>query len=256
MLDYNMSRDQIELMSRRSKQQRPESMTHVLGSFDLFVDEDDQSVARWLMSDGFWESWITSWFTKVLEPDWNCLDVGASFGYYTGVCATLAPEGKTVAIEANPKTADLVSKSIIWNGWQDRVSVLSAAASNKYGTASLHVPGSNQGSASIMRTFGDDYPSFAVEVPTIPLDSRLDDDFDFIKFDIEGAEPLAMEGMVGILSNNPLIAIEVVGTQTDFINYLFDVYDVTEIGTNGDEMVVTRADIHKKVWAMLVLRSK
>lgn len=250
----NMSRKEVE-GTKAFKQYRSHNVAHVLDTFDLHVDPVDESIAQWLLKDGFYEAWITSWFTKVIEPDWNCLDVGASFGYYTGVLSCLAPEGKVVAVEPHPETVKMLNRSKKDNGWEN-VEILPYAVGEFDRTMNLVVPVTAQGGASftVFKPELGKTVKFPVEVKR--LDDITDIEFDFVKLDIEGYEPAAMRGAERILSNNPLIAIEVLGgfASKDFVEYLFDNYNVWNISVNGEYEDTTPETVMASEWAMLAIR--
>jgi FkbM family methyltransferase len=257
-----MSRQEVESLGANSR--LSDNKARVLSSFTLDVDGDDTSVAQCLLNDGYWEAWITSWMTKVIQPNWNCLDIGANFGYYTGVMATLSGTGQIVAFEANPEIASCVMNSVEGNGWTN-VDVNSIAVGAEDGTLPLTLSKHFQGSASLLH--GEDHflqwdsaENITVcQVPVKTLDSMIKHDgWDFIKIDIEGWEAEMWKGAKEVLSkSDPLIAIEITPEHpTDFIDMLFNSYNVTNINTDGNEEPVLRDLIPLQNWWMLVLRRK
>jgi FkbM family methyltransferase len=258
MIGRNYSRDWIEHGNERS---REDGVALVLNQFYLYVDPNDSSVAYHLINEGYWESWITTWMTRVIEPEWNCLDIGANFGYYTGVFASLTT-GDVLAFEPNPVIASMLNKSVEKNGWTN-VRVKPCAVGSEDATLTLALVDNFQGSASLNMT-EEDFRAWGENTRTydVPV-KRLDDavgrrkKWDFIKIDVEGWEPEVFKGAEKVLSYNPLIAVEITPAHpTEFLDMLFNDYAVTSIGVTGDEEVVTRADIPVREWWMLALRKK
>jgi FkbM family methyltransferase len=249
----NMSRKDIESLFPRGSDDG--QWAKVLGSYELLVDPQDESIAKHLLKDGYWEAWVSSWMTRVIQPHWNCLDVGASYGYYTGLLNNLT-SGKVVAIEANPTIVEKLNRSKVRNAW-DRVEIIGAAAGRRNDTIELFVPDiyTGGGSFSVFREELGKTSSYIVDVKRI--DDLVTGNFDFIKLDIEGYEEEAMAGATRVLSSSPLIAIEILSGEhsREFIDYLFNNYSVTNIGYDGTEEKVVREQVYSAGWSMLALRS-
>jgi FkbM family methyltransferase len=230
----------------------------VLDHFMLYVDDKDESVAQCLIRDGYWESWITSWMTHHIDPSWMCLDIGANFGYYTGVLNELADS--VVAFEPNPEIYELLEKSTRLNHWEDYVQIHNVALGEERGTAVLTMNDHLMGSASLLHgaeyfsMYGNDLSEHTVRVEAL-------DDFglkpDFVKMDIEGFEPQAFAGGKETLDHAQAILVEVTRQHPpEFIDYIFENWDVSNIDTEGNEVPLYRALVSTSDWLMLVLRRK
>lgn len=116
------------------------------------------------------------------------MDVGASFGWYTGLASAMMPAtGRTVAVEANPEVFRCLIRSC---AQLPRTTAIFAAATASEGPVTFHcAPGSNLSSA--VRPVGQ-----AVTVPGCRLDDMwpIDDPLDLVKCDIEGGE---LEALIG-----------------------------------------------------------
>lgn len=187
------------------------ALIRFLGLWKLFVDPLEVSVASHLLLEGFWESWITVFLARNLQPGDHCLDVGAQFGYYTVLMGhAVGPAGRVAAVEANPALIRLLRDSLAVNGlnWCELVA---AAVTDEAGqTRSLMVRESYAGGATLMGSMdGADRSLRSVDVPTVTLDQvvaawpRLD----WIKLDVEGAEQLAWRGASGILGRFPRVQV-------------------------------------------------
>lgn len=128
------------------------------------------------------------------------LDVGANMGLYSLWVAHHAAEGSAViAFEPNPVMAERLSTNIaLNNGAADIVVVVAHAVGSSPGEATLYVPLSNAGEASLRRL--DDVEVASIEVPIVPLLDHLptvDAGWEsvILKADIEGFEDTALANL-------------------------------------------------------------
>lgn len=144
---------------------------------------------------------------SLIRSGMTVFDVGAHVGYYTLMAARLVgPSGRVYAFEAEPENYAILKRNIELNGYTN-VTCIPHAVSNRSGIVSLHV--SRQ---------GNDRHTIIGESQTMSLSTTLRvnsvtlDDFaasvgwptvDVIKMDIEGAEPLAIDGMSELLGRSP-----------------------------------------------------
>lgn len=134
-------------------------------------------------------------FLSQLQPDDIVIDLGANIGAYTIRSAiAVAPSGKVYAFEPLERTRKRLKKSIHRNNIGN-ISVIPEAVGSQSGSAKLIVRG--RGSSASIAEKNQDGEIHQVAATTI-------DDFimahkitrvNWIKMDIEGAEPLALEGM-------------------------------------------------------------
>lgn len=148
--------------------------TRVLEDMWIIVDTNDKDIAPWLISDGFWESWVTLFASKIVKSGDLCIDVGANYGYYSALFRKL--DADVVAIEANPKIARRLG---LW-----LPGTIHGAAWDKTGET-LYLGGDkNRDGNSSVKQYGE----YKLEVKSIAIDS-LNLTPDLIKVDTEGAEP-------------------------------------------------------------------
>jgi FkbM family methyltransferase len=124
------------------------------------------------------------------------LDLGAHLG--TFALAAAATGRRVIAVEASPRNAELLCESARANGFDDLVTVVPVAVSNRSRTVRFQQKGPwGQVSSS---GWGAD----VVEVParTVPeiLEELAVAHVDVVKIDIEGSEIAAIEGMAPLLS--------------------------------------------------------
>jgi FkbM family methyltransferase len=184
-------------------------LCRVLGRYLLYADSQDVGIVPHLSMNGYWETWMTLAVARVLQPGWHCVDVGANHGYYTLLMGGIVgKKGRVVAIEPNPRLANLVKRTIAVNGFQDQVMVLTEAVSETAGeTLKLVIPHGLGMNASLVRNAiaSDEI----VEVTTTTLDQLTAswETVDFLKIDAEGAEEMIWRGMQETIRKHPHLTI-------------------------------------------------
>jgi len=210
--------DRIAAMKRRELEHRSRSLVgaialgdgtvlaRALGRSKIYLRADDEGLARHVMMDGYWNASLTQFIAGRVGPGMSVVEVGANHGYYSLLLAGLVgPSGRVAAIEAEPRTAALLKRSIALNGLGGWTTVCSDAASSVDGRKVLLVsPRGESQSARILPGGGldEDYEGFFVE--TIRLDRLLSDwtKVDFVKIDVCGHEEAVIEGMAAILGRD------------------------------------------------------
>ncbi len=152
---------------------------------------------------GVYEPEQTKWARECVGPGDICIDIGASFGHYATLFASLVgPDGKIFAFEPSPLASkvleDMIHESNIHN-----IDLIKAAVGEKNGFVNLFLPTTKYlYSPSIMESD----PSFSsVEIPVIALDTfqplKQSNKIKIMKIDVEGYEPNVLEGMKIMLKN-------------------------------------------------------
>ncbi len=184
-------------------------LCRVLGRYKMYVDSQDISISSHLMIDGVWEIWVTEAMALLIKPGMKVVDIGANLGYYTLMMADLVgPKGKVFAFEPNPPIAGLLNRSVVVNGFADRVTVHAHALSDTASPAyQLFVPANHPGGAFVLPVDPADAPP-ADLIATYRLDSYPDIlDADFIKIDAEAAEESIWRGMAGLIERGHPLTI-------------------------------------------------
>jgi FkbM family methyltransferase len=152
---------------------------------------------RALFLYGAYEISETRLVQALLGPGMTFVDIGANIGYYTLVAARMVgDQGRVHAFEPNRSMRDRLEANIHRNGLRNVVVHPDAVAQS---TGQLEFFNStwdaNQGISSLLPGAGREEKQ---QVPSITLDDFVaglaDRRVDLIKMDIEGAEPLAIEG--------------------------------------------------------------
>lgn len=191
------------------------ALTRTVFGRKLFVDTRDISITPHLLLDGFWEPWVTQVIRQRVKPGMRVLDVGANCGYYTVLMADLVGEtGHVTAFEPHPGMARLLRRNLEVNGLTDRAMVAEQALGDRPGRVTLNVYRHHGGSGTLLpRAHGpvpdnsDEIVPIEVEMTTLDRHCGTGETPDFIKMDIEGGEPAAVEGAIQVLSRNPALQI-------------------------------------------------
>ena len=184
----------------------------------FLLEADDRLLSPWLIVSGGYETMLTDYFVGTLQMDSHCLDIGANFGYFTCLMARFCTAGLVVGVEPDEHVFALARDNVFINGFQDRASIVHAAAAAEDATITLHRRGTRSANTSITKV-GEDYtramaepPSQAFEVTSVRVDSllaKMGGRIDFMKIDVEGAEPLVFEGARETIAVNPQLSIVV-----------------------------------------------
>jgi FkbM family methyltransferase len=191
-----------------------EALCRILGRYKLFVDSRDQGLGAHLLLDGFWELGLTMYMARTVRPGMAAIDVGANFGYYTILLGALVGDGGHVyAIEPAPPTAAMLHRSIRLNGFDDRTTVVAAAAGvSDGGEALLYVPHREPKNAAVVAApeAADPEAGTLYRVAEASIDALMaQQHLDFIKIDAEGAEEAIVAGALATLRRDkPILVLE------------------------------------------------
>jgi FkbM family methyltransferase len=143
---------------------------------------------------------------RILRPGDHFIDVGANIGYITLAAASIVgTRGRIDSIEPLPANFERLERNIAASGVAEFVRARAVAASDREGTITLHFPqaeiaNGNHGLTSAYLPAEIRHGS--VEIPCVRLDSLLQGATPkLIKLDVEGAEPLAIAGLRGLLTS-------------------------------------------------------
>lgn len=146
---------------------------------------------------GLYEPTQTAWFKQCLCPGDVFIDVGANFGWYTTLGASLVgPTGKVFAFEPSPIASQVVEE-MIEDSMLQNVILIKAAVGKENGNVSLFLPTTRHlHSPSI---FQSDPGFVPIQVPVIALDHFAPlinvPKVKLVKIDVEGYEPDVLTGM-------------------------------------------------------------
>ena len=220
-----VSRTELEQLSKRAAQTtylgNNTILCRILSRYLCYVAAEDKSLTPHLCMNGYWEPWITQALARILQPGWYCLDIGANCGYFALLMAdAVGQSGRVLAIEANPRLAELVDTSLELNGFNHATVDQLAVSDSNESRIKFKIPtdgylGNSQlprhtiGSETSQRQRLRQNRSRTIRVPTATVD-RLTQDWprvDCLKIDAEGAEYAIWQGMQQTIQRNPKICL-------------------------------------------------
>lgn len=181
----------------------------------VYLDARDISLLPSLVVRGYWEPGVTRALLRLVRPGHRIVEVGANVGWYSLLFAAgVGPAGSVTAFEANPRTVDLLRRTLAANGYAG-VRVVPLAVADAPGRVTLHRLARQQGSSSLypftaaeLAVWDDTVTPLAVEATS--LDAFLGNDgppIDLVKIDAEGAEPAILAGMTRLLARSPRVQL-------------------------------------------------
>jgi FkbM family methyltransferase len=179
------------------------------GAFVIEGLAADNTVFHAIRDTQLWEPHVIAAIEKVVKPDFVCLDVGANIGAITLPLARLASKGMVYAFEASPTAAELLSRNVQNNGFEN-VRVANLAITERTGdTVEMFSTGAELGCAH-MTSSELGRSGNREQVRTEAIDDMVDiNPVDFIKMDVEGGEIKALEGASRLIeARHPILVIE------------------------------------------------
>jgi FkbM family methyltransferase len=152
----------------------------------------------------------------VVQTGSTIVDVGANIGLTTLALAALVPDGKVLAVEANPATSEILAANIQRTGVHNVEVIGSTALGDDEGMVAF-VDNRRDPTGAFV---ADHAPAAVVHahdapitVPLTTLDRLLDQHgvqrVDFLKVDVEGAELRVLHGAAGTLKRSePAVELE------------------------------------------------
>ncbi len=174
---------------------------------ELMLNRQDVGVS-FAMAFGLFEKTEVAIFQKTLKPAMNVLDIGANIGYYTVIAGKLiGPTGKVFAFEPEKTNATILKKNLAINKLSNVV-VEEQAVSDTVGERTFFLAENNKGAHAFVNNRNTN-EKIIVKTDTVDhaLSKYGSPKIDIIKMDIEGAEVLALEGMLQTIACNPELII-------------------------------------------------
>jgi FkbM family methyltransferase len=194
---------QILLDSDEYISQRAERATTVaMNGLQVVVDPQEPEFGRAIARDGVWEAHIIRQVETCLEPGGVFVDIGANVGVMSFHAArAVGPKGRVIAFEPNPDNVQRFLQGMLANGFE-QIALHPFALSNRAGVFSIRGGSNTHLSRSVI---GGRLVQTFVGDAVLKHEPRID----LIKLDIEGHEPLALDGLRETLRRHrPLLLCE------------------------------------------------
>lgn len=182
----------------------------------FILPADDLLITPWFIASGQYDNDVTRFLVGATRKETTFIDVGANFGFFTCLMARLCPDGKVIGIEADSRIHGILRDNIAANGLSDVALAVHAAAGNSDSPMTLFRRVTRPGNTSIVymdegftESLGEP-PVEKFEVATIRIDDvvrNFDLPVDIIKIDVEGAEPLVIQGASKTIQQNSSIRL-------------------------------------------------
>lgn len=166
--------------------------------FRLFTGEN-LSDKRLLCTPDLLDGEERRFFNEVIAPNGWLIDVGANIGGYSLLVAAARNDIKAVAVEADPELAERLSQNVSFSGFEQRISVLRAAATEIPGAVILNRDAVNRGKNTVTdKASQTSSVAETIEVEGLPLLDIMNrfqiERPDVVKLDIEGYELPVLKG--------------------------------------------------------------
>jgi len=184
---------------------RRRSWRVVDGKFEMALTRDDQMDRRFYL--GTYDGNLVSATAEFVRPGDTCIDIGADVGYVTlHLACRVGERGVVYAFEPDPRARAILADNCARNK-MGNVHIVPYALGAEDGTATLHLSSQLGWSSMFPNELASGTVVSETKVPVRSLDGlvaanevRLTPDrLSFVKVDCEGAEPLVLAGMRGLL---------------------------------------------------------
>jgi FkbM family methyltransferase len=182
----------------------------------FFVDPSDRVVANELMWRGDWQREELEFAVRALADAGRLpagavfVDVGANIGTQTVYAMKTGRFARAIAIEPEPRNAELLAMNLKANDLADAVTLVEAAAGDRAGSATLYLHPRNKAHHTVGTPPSIDGLD-RVEVPMVRLDAVLrqhgvaPDRIGMVWIDVEGLEPQVIDGLGDVFGKAPLV---------------------------------------------------
>ena len=180
--------------------------------FDYYILEDCQ-ISKSIKENAVWEPHLHAVFEKFVNKDSVVIECGCHIGTHTLLLASLSR--KLYGFEPMPKTYEVLCKNIAINKIDNAILYKKGVANKEGKTKYSWIPNNNPGGSGLDNNpmgvpCGIACTNEHIEVELTTIDSLQLDKLDFMKIDVEGYEPLVIEGgMHTIQRCKPTIVMEI-----------------------------------------------
>jgi FkbM family methyltransferase len=176
------------------------------GDFDLVVPAAEEGLLVYILRHGLggMEPGVRALVRRRVKAGAVAVDAGANIGVHSlALAAAVGPEGRVVCFEPLQHLASALERSLRLNGFADRARVERAALADRPGEATFHRAAHGPMSSLYPLPAGAGESDVRVTVTTLDADLPAGSRVDFVKMDVEGAEPRLWRGMRRVVADNP-----------------------------------------------------
>lgn len=178
--------------------------------FDIVVPTVESGLLAYISRHGFEniEADVLAVIKAHVRPGSTAVDVGSNVGIHAlTLAAVVGPSGSVTCFEPTPHIATALERTLRLNGFSDRAHVHREAVTDKPGHVTFYR--AHHGPMSSIFSLPDFMAAEEIQVPATTLDERIPHGsrVDFVKIDVEGAEPNVWRGMRRIVAENSQLQI-------------------------------------------------
>jgi FkbM family methyltransferase len=178
--------------------------------FDIVVPTAESALLAYISRHGFEtiEPHVLAVIEAHVQPGATTVDVGSNIGIHAlALAAAVGPSGSVTCFEPAPHIAKALERTLQLNGFSDRTRVHREAVTDIPGHVTFYR--AHHGPMSSILSLPDFMAAEEFQVPATTLDDRIapGSRVDFIKIDVEGAEPNVWRGMRRIIAENSQLQI-------------------------------------------------
>lgn len=177
-----------------------DSPLRIAGGGVRFVCDLGDGIAREACFMGYYEPQETALVRRLLRPGMTFADVGANWGYFTLLGASLVgPAGRVVSCEPHPSLHRALAENVALNKftWATPLRVAVAEGEGETNLAGFDAGSTNRGVSRLTGEAVPRAPNFRVRTAALSsiLDAQGVGRVDLLKMDIEGGEAAALSVM-------------------------------------------------------------
>ncbi|MBV9538875.1 MAG: FkbM family methyltransferase [Acidisphaera sp.] len=180
------------------------------GPFDLLVPTQESGLLSFLLRHGpqAVEPGVRAVLQHRLKPGAVAVDIGANLGLHALTMAdVVGPTGRVLCFEPAPHLAAALARTLRLNDFGSRAQVNEVALADLPGEATLYCASHSPLSSLFALPARADVVPLQVRVSTLDETISPGSRVDFVKMDVEGAEPLVWRGMRRVLSENQAVEV-------------------------------------------------
>lgn len=179
--------------------------------FDILLPASYRSMIVMALNGVLFHTTLLHLASTAMRPGDIVIDGGSNVGFFALLAATrLRGSGSVFAFEPDPKTFSLLQQNIRHNGFESTIRAEQLALTDREGTLNFAVNSEEPMLSSLVPAMGNSAGSISVR------GARLDtflartglERADVIKLDLEGAEPMALEGAGAALRTSRMLIFE------------------------------------------------